>query len=178
MRMGTTNPSPRGGDCNDHGFAFHGLREAHGLCSTRGYSPAPLRGEESFLRDWSGRCFLRFPALPDRATQHAPRTLERRGNQRHDREGVLCMCSHKPPGFGGTLPDGRVSEMHSCRSLFRPYRAPFGGDPVYPGRRCAAIAASLCPGLTCSGPFGANTAAARPGQVPSRQLTALPGGAA
>ncbi len=60
---------------------------------------------------------------PERAKQHATRTIERSENQRHDREGVLWPCSHKPPGFGATLPDGRVSEIHSCKSLCRPFRA-------------------------------------------------------
>src|ERR1019366_5231064 len=38
---------------------------------------------------------------------------------------------------------------------FRPFRATV--PPVrHPGRGCAAYAASLCPGLICYGPFGAN----------------------
>ncbi len=49
--------------------------------------------------------------------------------------------------------------------LFRPFRALFRSDPVFPGRRCAADAAALCPGLICSGPFGANSTAARSGRV-------------
>jgi len=60
---------------------------------------------------------------PERAKQYAPRTIERSENQRHDCEGVFCLCAHKPPGFGATLPDGRVSDVHSCNSLCRPFRA-------------------------------------------------------
>ena len=37
--------------------------------------------------------------------------------------------------------------------------------------------AALCPGLFCSGPFGANCAAARSRRTPSLQFTALPEGA-
>jgi hypothetical protein len=45
--------------------------------------------------------------------------------------------------------------------LFRPYRATTAKSIPYPGRRSAAIAAALCPGLICGCPFGAN-AAVRP----------------
>ena len=56
------------------------------------------------------------------AVWQTARTVERRGNQRHDREGGLCFGSLQTCGFGNTLPDGRVSEIHSCKSLFRPFR--------------------------------------------------------
>jgi len=42
--------------------------------------------------------------------------------------------------------------------LFRPYRATTAKSIPYPGRRSAAIAAALCPGLVCQCPFGAEEA--------------------
>ena len=45
--------------------------------------------------------------------------------------------------------------------LFRPFRASRGYVHVTPGRRCAAVAAPLCPGLVCGCPFGAERMARR-----------------
>ncbi len=67
------------------------------------------------------------------AVWQTPRTIEMSGNQRRDprcnrdlrREGVLCFGSLGPRRFGKTLPDCRVSEIRSCKSSFRPFRAWF-----------------------------------------------------
>jgi hypothetical protein len=48
--------------------------------------------------------------------------------------------------------------------LFRPYRATTAKSIPYPGRRSAAIAAALCPGLVCSGLSGRAAAFAPKGQ--------------
>ena len=42
--------------------------------------------------------------------------------------------------------------------LCRPYRADGAKSIPYPGRRSAAVAAALCPGLVCRCPFGAEDA--------------------
>ena len=70
------------------------------------------------------------------AVWQTPRTIERSGNQRHDRQGVFCFGSRQPRGFTETLPDGRVSEVDSCNvRLFVPQSAtcdlPLGRAPLW-----------------------------------------------